>query len=723
MSTYADINSIGIASLSYLRTGSGNNEYVYTSLLGVEYTFYNNTGQPMAVGDRIILPQDGPNYLMQKSVFENTYGPIVDPETDIGVDIDANSTSTALDNGDTWTGEWVQVSAYGSVVCAVKTDKSGTLYMEFSPDGVNADSSLSFSVTANVNEVHRLSVTRKYFRARFTNNSGSNQTFFRLQCLAGSQPILTSALNSTVQTDADAVLTRGILMGQTDSGSFVNVPATPEGHLEVAIHEPRLPFGSVHVENLTPVFQYDAVYGVNSDAMITSTVGTGTATTNDSLFVCTTGGTIGGRGTIASKKRLRYRSGQGFVARFTAMFTTGEANSFQVAGFGNPEDGLFFGYYGADFGIYYSRRGVQETRTLTLSVGATVSSNVTITLDGTAFTVPVTNASSVYRTAYEIASYSYTGWNAQAYGATVIFIKQVAGTANGTYSFGAGTTGASASFAQTKAGVAITTTFIKQSDWNGDKMDGNVASGVLLDPTKLNVYQIGMQYLGAGAITFQIESAPSGNNATWVTVHTLSLPNTLTTSSFGNPSFPFTMSATKANNTATDFSVKSASVGGFIEGQKVLSGSRYSYYNSLSSVSTSLKPLMTVMNRRYYKGRVNQSVINLLSISGAIKHTSPVIYYLIKNGTLTGNPNFTEYATDSCSAYDTAATGITYTNEKLIWTGHVGDTGEIDHHFGNGGYNAEEVTIQPGEYVTLAVASTTGTANPVTGSINTREDQ
>jgi len=50
-------------------------------------------------------------------------------------------------------------------------------------------------------------------------------------------------------------------------------------------------------------------------------------------------------------------------------------------------------------------------------------------------------------------------------------------------------------------------------------------------------------------------------------------------------------------------------------------------------------------------------------------------------------------------------------------------SGEIDHHFENGTYNAEELTLQPGEWVTLAAKSTTGNPSYVVGSINTREDQ
>lgn len=119
-----------------------------------------------------------------------------------------SSTTTALNNGQTFTGTFVDVSAYSSMVVACLTDQSGVLYVDYSPDGTNTDSTLSFTVAANTNEVHRITNTRQYMRVRFTNNSGANQTFLRLQTMIGAQQSLTSALNSTVQRDADTLLVR-----------------------------------------------------------------------------------------------------------------------------------------------------------------------------------------------------------------------------------------------------------------------------------------------------------------------------------------------------------------------------------------------------------------------------------------------------------------------------------------------------------------------------------
>lgn len=125
-----------------------------------------------------------------------------------GVVSSLNSSSTPLNAGNAFVGGIEDVSAFPSVVVACRTDQDGELSVEFSVDGVNWDSSLNYDVTANVNEVHRITVTRRYLRLRFNNNSLSNQTFFRLQTLLGSYQSLTSALNSTIQQDADTLVVR-----------------------------------------------------------------------------------------------------------------------------------------------------------------------------------------------------------------------------------------------------------------------------------------------------------------------------------------------------------------------------------------------------------------------------------------------------------------------------------------------------------------------------------
>jgi hypothetical protein len=537
-------------------------------------------------------------------------------------------------------------------------------------------------------------------------------------------------LNSSIQTDADTLLTRSIIYGQTDSGDFHSVPVTQEGHLEVSLHDPVLPFGSVHTESLTPVFQFDGVYQANPGQVLATTSGSGTATTTNGMLTATTGTTIYSQGIFTSRKRLRYRAGQGIVGRFTAKFTAPVDNSYQLVGFGHAEAGVYVGYGNTSdltdnrLGILHVTGGLREIKTLTVTTKATAAGNVTVTLNGTAYTVAVTDATAgtLQQTVWDISRGTYAGWDAYPTGATVVFVRKSAGTTAGTQSFAAGATGSAATIAQTRAGAASTDTFYPQDEWNGDKLDGTGASGVTIIPTNLNIFQISVGYLGTDAVVVKCKVPSSGgNNATWVTVNTINFPNSRTTPTFSNPSFPFTMAAYSAGST-TNLTVQSASVAGMIEGAKVLHGNRFSYFNAITTANaTNFTALLTVMNARVYSGIVNQAVINLMSVSGAVKHTQPVVFYLYKNANLAGNPNFQALASNSCSVYDTAATTIT--GGELLWSGHLGETGDIDHHFGNGGLTMEELTLQPGEWVTLAVKAVQNNPAWVTGAINTREDQ
>ena len=122
--------------------------------------------------------------------------------------IAALSTATALNTGVTFTSAAEDAVAHSTLVVACKTDQVGMLYIDFSTDATNWDSSLSFKVAANINEVHRVSVTRQYARVRLTNTSASNQTYLRLQTLAGNQQPFSSPLNLQIQNDADTIVVR-----------------------------------------------------------------------------------------------------------------------------------------------------------------------------------------------------------------------------------------------------------------------------------------------------------------------------------------------------------------------------------------------------------------------------------------------------------------------------------------------------------------------------------
>jgi len=117
--------------------------------------------------------------------------------------------SDALANGESFTGTWEDVSMYGDVVVSIATDQDGTYTIQFSPDGTNQDSTLTRYHRVNeINVPHRFTITRRYVRVVFTNNSGNSQTYFRMQTSFGNRHPLNVPNDGTLAPDYDATCVR-----------------------------------------------------------------------------------------------------------------------------------------------------------------------------------------------------------------------------------------------------------------------------------------------------------------------------------------------------------------------------------------------------------------------------------------------------------------------------------------------------------------------------------
>src|SRR3990167_8690117 len=132
--------------------------------------------------------------------------------------------------------------------------------------------------------------------AIYTDGTGSPAKGILIMGTDGANPqaILTDGYG--IQTISGNV----ILSGTNHSGVATLVPVTQDGHLEVEIHGPLLPFGSVHAEKLTPVFQMDGVYQINPEELYSIVSGTGAAGIEDSMMKVSTGTTVNSASLIAS---------------------------------------------------------------------------------------------------------------------------------------------------------------------------------------------------------------------------------------------------------------------------------------------------------------------------------------------------------------------------------------------------------------------------------------
>lgn len=94
--------------------------------------------------------------------------------------INSNTTHTELLNGETFTGSASQTYKFQGVLVTCITDQNGTLTIEWTDDYENWDFQSIHSIQAN----SPFSITKQnlgtYLRVSLENNSGSDQTFLRL---------------------------------------------------------------------------------------------------------------------------------------------------------------------------------------------------------------------------------------------------------------------------------------------------------------------------------------------------------------------------------------------------------------------------------------------------------------------------------------------------------------------------------------------------------------
>lgn len=266
--------------------------------------------------------------------------------------------------GSLWTGN-VFVGAgeqndFNYVGVNLQTDESGTLTFEFSQNGTNWSSypTQEFTIAAGINEVHGAWKGTRYVRPKFTGVDGS-RTYFRIRTMYSYAPIALSApLNQPIGEDSDATIVKSIIAGQKFNNRFSNSPVDNEGHIFVHIHDPKTAFGEIRMSEMTPQIQTSFVYGINQSLIVTGSTGSGSVSSSNSMIVVETGAASSSSAEISTIRPLKYNPGQGSLARFTGVFTSGVTGNTQWIGPLDDEDGFAFGYSGNTFGVLRRQNSV-----------------------------------------------------------------------------------------------------------------------------------------------------------------------------------------------------------------------------------------------------------------------------------------------------------------------------------------------------------------------------
>jgi hypothetical protein len=368
------------------------------------------------------------------------------------------------------------------------------------------------------------------------------------------------------------------------------------------------PFGDLIANELTPVFQTDAIYGLLTQQVSNTISGTGALVdTNAGRYRIQSGTTATtGSAILTSAYPIRYRAGQGVIARFTTAFTTGLANSVQEIGVGNTVDKYAFGYNGTTFGILHRNNGSD--------------------------------------------------------------------------------------------------TWIPQSTWNGDKVDGTAGTSFTLNPTFGNVCQIVYPFLGYGNITFFIENPNTGR---LVLVHSIRYANTTATIQISNPALNFWARSANTGANTTNLTIYVGSVGIFVAGKKEYIAGQFAADNLKTAITTELN-VLSIRNCTTFNGQPNKAIVRISKISIASDGGNGIARIRVRKGTtLGGTPAFTTISGTTGDNGVTITSGQSVCSQDTAGTTVTGGTVQFNTTCARNGNSVVDVSddnlfIYPGETMTFS---------------------
>jgi hypothetical protein len=244
-------------------------------------------------------------------------------------------------------------------------------------------------------------------------------------------------------------------------------------------------------------------------------------------------------------------------------------------------------------------------------------------------------------------------------------------------------------------------TYITRANFNGDKLDGTGPSGLTLDLSRGNVFNVLFSWYGYGIIQYKVIMVTATGQIP-ITMHTLSVPNQ---TSVNNPNLPIRVSAFNGVGGATASRTvylggRQASIVGKYDPVYRLTGD---YVVGKTGITTTLIPIITYRRKSTFKGiTIRIEGFDVLSTNQSL------IVTLVLNGTLTGASyvSINGIADSETSVQkDVSATAITGGNIIFRALSNVGQSRSA-----NGStVRSLSLDIPEDQPITLAVRTTSGT--------------
>lgn len=153
----------------------------------------------------------------------------------------ANSSTTPLGISATFTGTYVDVSLFTSIIVSIFADQASAtdgVKFQWSSDGTNLDIEATAELAANAGRAYSLSPRAQFFRVVYTNGA-TGQGAFRLETIlhAGSVGPFTRPIDKVIDDTYFAQLTRTVLAAKRNDGNYGNIRSSNGDNLKVSVSE------------------------------------------------------------------------------------------------------------------------------------------------------------------------------------------------------------------------------------------------------------------------------------------------------------------------------------------------------------------------------------------------------------------------------------------------------------------------------------------------------
>lgn len=253
-------------------------------------------------------------------------------------------------------------------------------------------------------------------------------------------------------------------------------------------------------------------------------------------------------------------------------------------------------------------------------------------------------------------------------------------------------------------------TFIPQSAFNQDKLDGTGASLMNIDVTKGNLFKIEFQYLGFGDIFFYIKNQTDN---TLILFHKISYANQNITPSVLIPYYKTWIYVENTGNPTVSVTLKTASFSASHQGKRITKGRITNIRNIKTGITTETN-VFAIKSKATING-VNNFIpteLQQISIASSLGNTVSTVR-LVLNPTLGGVPAFADInAINSVLQKDTAGTTITGGTEIISFQLGVNGSIQID-------LKDYDLDLEPSN--TIAIGCSTTNSSSFAVSLTTRE--